>query len=144
MLAIDVPVALLSGLALAEAGKNMLKSDDPNRHHFMRTAVLLFAAFFITPIPFYFFLGWPAWEVNFLWRWQDNLHDSPLYSATRVALYAGGGSGGGLARRPPTVGYVGRAQALRGRMAADARPEAIPANTARHTLRLLVESLADI
>lgn len=60
MLAIDIPIALLSGLVLAESGKRMLKGDDPNQHYFMKSTVLLFAVFFITPVPFYFFLGWPA------------------------------------------------------------------------------------
>ncbi len=87
MLAIDIPIAMLSGFALAESGKRMLKSDDPVKQHYMKTAVLLFAVFFITPVPFYFFLGWPAWEVNFLWRWQDNLHDSPLRAAVSFLVF---------------------------------------------------------
>ena len=78
MLAIDVPISVLAGLVLAEAGKNMLKNGDRQKYSFMRVTVLLYALFFITPIPFYFFLGWPAWETNFLWRWTDHLLDSPL------------------------------------------------------------------
>jgi hypothetical protein len=87
MLAIDIPIALLAGQALAESGKNMLKGDDPNQHYFMKTIVILFAVFFITPVPFYFFLGWPAWEVNFLWQWQDNIHDSPIKAAVSFAIF---------------------------------------------------------
>jgi hypothetical protein len=87
MLAIDIPIAMLSGFALAESGKRMLKSQDQVAHYYMRTAVLLFAVFFITPVPFYFFLGWPAWEVNFLWRWPDNLHDSPLRAAVSFLVF---------------------------------------------------------
>lgn len=87
MLAIDIPIALLAGQALAESGKNMLKGDDPNQHYFMKSIVLLFAVFFITPVPFYFFLGWPAWEVNFLWRWQDHIHDSPIKAAVSFAIF---------------------------------------------------------
>ena len=87
MLAIDIPIALLAGQALAESGRNMLKGNDPNRHYFMKTSVILFAVFFITPVPFYFFLGWPAWEVNFLWRWQDNIHDSPIKAAVSFAVF---------------------------------------------------------
>lgn len=87
MLAIDIPIAMLSGFALAESGKGMLKSDDPAGHRYMKTAVLLFAVFFITPVPFYFFLGWPAWELNFLWRWQDNIHDSPLRAAVSFLVF---------------------------------------------------------
>jgi len=87
MLAIDIPIALLAGQALAESGKNMLRGNDPNQHYFMKSIVILFAVFFITPVPFYFFLGWPAWEVNFLWRWQDNIHDSPIKAAVSFALF---------------------------------------------------------
>jgi hypothetical protein len=87
MLAIDIPISLLSGLALAEAGKNMLRGNDRGRHYFMHTVVVLFAVFFITPIVFYFFLGWPAWEVNFLWRWQDDLRDSPLRAAVSFVAF---------------------------------------------------------
>ena len=84
MLAIDVPISALAGLVLAEAGRNMLGSADLQKYKFMRNTVLLYSLFFITPIPFYFFLGWPAWETNFLWRWPDHVLDSPLR--------AGGGS----------------------------------------------------
>jgi hypothetical protein len=52
MLAIDIPIALLAGQALAESDKNMLKGDDPDRHYFMKSIVLLLAVFFITPMPF--------------------------------------------------------------------------------------------
>jgi hypothetical protein len=87
MLAIDIPIAMISGFALAESGKRMLKSEDRREHRYMSTAVLLFAVFFITPVPFYFFLGWPAWEVNFLWRWQDNIHDSPLRAGVSFLIF---------------------------------------------------------
>ncbi len=87
MLAIDVPIAMLSGFALAESGKRMLKSDDSVQHRYMGAAVLLFAVFMITPVPFYFFLGWPAWEVNFLWRWQDSIHDSPLRAGVAFLVF---------------------------------------------------------
>lgn len=88
MLAIDVPIALLTGFALADAGKNMLKSEDPQKYYFMRTTVLLYTFFFLVPIPFYFFLGWPAWETNFLWRWPDNVMDSPLRASVSFAIFA--------------------------------------------------------
>jgi len=81
MLAIDVPISVLAGLVLAEASKSMLRSGDKQKYNFMRTTVLLYSIFFITPIPFYFFLGWPAWETNFLWRWPDYVLDSPLRAA---------------------------------------------------------------
>lgn len=81
MLAIDIPVSALVGLALADAGRRMLKSGDRQHYGFMRTTVLLYSVFFLTPIPFFFFLGWPAWETNFLWRWPDQMLDRPLRAA---------------------------------------------------------------
>lgn len=87
MLAIDIPISLLSGLALAEAGKNMLKGEDPDKYRFMQATVIFFAVFFITPIPFYFFMGWPAWETNYLWRWPDRIHDSPLRAFVSFAVF---------------------------------------------------------
>lgn len=77
MLAIDLPISVLTGMALADAGRDLLRSGDRAKYEALRNTVLLFAVFFITPIPFYFFLGWPAWETNFLWKWPDNLLDSP-------------------------------------------------------------------
>ncbi len=81
MLAIDVPISILAGLALTEAGKNMLKTGDSAKYNFMRITVVLYSVFFITPVPFYFFLGWPAWETNFLWQWPDHILDSPIRAA---------------------------------------------------------------
>jgi hypothetical protein len=78
MLAIDVPISALAGLVLAESGRNMLKSGERQKYSFMRTTVLLYSLFFITPVPFYFILGWPAWETNYLWRWPSHVLDSPL------------------------------------------------------------------
>lgn len=78
MLAIDVPISALAGLVIAESGKNMLRSGEKQKYSFMRTTVLLYSLFFITPIPFYFILGWPAWETNYLWEWPNHVLDSPL------------------------------------------------------------------
>jgi len=87
MLAIDLPVSLLTGLFLADAGKKLLKSDDRNNHRFVRNVVIVFSVFFITPVVFYFFSGWPAWEVNYLWKWQDNLRDSPMKAAISFVIF---------------------------------------------------------
>lgn len=87
MLAIDIPISILAGLALSEAGKEMLRSRDAQKYQFMRTSVLLYVVFFITPIPFYFFMGWPAWETNFLWSWPDVLHDSPIRASVSFAIF---------------------------------------------------------
>lgn len=82
MLAIDVPISVLAGLTLAEAGRGMLESEDRGKYNFMRSTVLLYSVFFITPVVFYFFMGWPAWEVNFLWTWTSHILDSPLRVGT--------------------------------------------------------------
>lgn len=87
MLAIDLPVSILTGLFLADAGKKFLESDDRNNHRFVRNVVIVFSVFFITPIVFYFFMGWPAWEVNYLWKWQDNLRDSPIKAAIAFVIF---------------------------------------------------------
>lgn len=81
MLAIDVPISVLAGLVLSEGGRRILEGDDRKEHDSLRKTVLLYSLFFITPIPFYFFLGWPAWETNYLWRWPDHVLDSPLRAA---------------------------------------------------------------
>jgi len=87
MLAIDLPVSVLTGLFLAEGGRRLLESDDRSKHRFVRTVVVVFSVFFITPVVFYFFMGWPAWEVNYLWKWQDNLRDTPIKAAIAFAVF---------------------------------------------------------
>jgi len=78
MLAMDVPVAVMSGLVLAEGGKHLLKSGDKEKKRFMNVIVLMYAAIFIAPAPIYYMCGWPAWEVNYLWRWVDHIKGYPL------------------------------------------------------------------
>lgn len=77
MLAIDVPIAAIAGLALADGGRPMLAHGDASQRRFMRLTTVVFAVFCITPIPFYFFLGWPGWETSFWWSWVDRMHNSP-------------------------------------------------------------------
>jgi hypothetical protein len=81
MLAIDVPIAILTGMALADAGRDLLRDGDRAKWNTMRSTVLLYTFCCLTPIPFYFFMGWPSWETNYLWRWPDSLLDSPLKAA---------------------------------------------------------------
>ncbi len=87
MLAIDLPIAVLTGLVLADGGNKLLKSDDRINHRYMRNFVIIFSVFFMTPVMFYFFMGWPAWEVNYLWEWQDNLRDSPIKAAVSFVIF---------------------------------------------------------
>lgn len=109
MLAIDGPIAVLSGLVLADAGKGLLKGGGKRGTNFMRRTVLLFAVFFITPVPFYFFMGWPAWETNYLWQWPDSLLDSPLRAFASFAIFA-------FTVAPAYLGFeLGRWLVLRGK-----------------------------
>lgn len=55
MLLIDVPVGLIAGQVIADAGRNMLRSGDRQKYRFLRTTTLVFAFCFITPIVIYFF-----------------------------------------------------------------------------------------
>jgi|GEM_PF-1707041 len=81
MLAIDVPISVLAGMALADAGRDLLREGGREGCSAMRNTVLLYTFIFLTPIPFYFFMGWPAWETNFLWHWPDSLLDNPVKAA---------------------------------------------------------------
>jgi len=88
MLAMDIPLALMTGMVLAEAGKGLIKSEDKEKNTFLNVVVLMYAAIFIAPTPGYYFNGWPAWECNFMWEWVDNLNDLPLRAAFSYALMA--------------------------------------------------------
>ena len=90
MLAMDIPIALMTGMVLAEAGKNLIKGEDENKEKktFLNLVVLMYAAIFIAPTPGYYFGGWPAWECNFMWEWVDHIYDSPLRAAFSYALLA--------------------------------------------------------
>ena len=109
MLAIDVPIATLAGLVLAEGGRGMIESQDEHKTAFMRVVVLMFGAIFITPTPFYYFLGWPSWETNYLWQWVDQIYDSPIRAAFSYVLFA-------LAIIPAYLGFeLGRYFILKGK-----------------------------
>jgi hypothetical protein len=53
MLAMDIPIALMTGMVLAEAGKNLIKGEDENKEKktFLNVVVLMYAAIFIAPTP---------------------------------------------------------------------------------------------
>ena len=84
MLLIDIPVGLIAGQVIADAGRNMLKSGDSNKYLFLRTTTIIFAFCFITPIVIYFFLGWPGWETNFFFEQVDHIRNNP-----KLALLSG-------------------------------------------------------
>jgi hypothetical protein len=109
MLAMDVPIAVMAGLVLSEAGSKMIEKKDDQKTLFLRVLVCMFAAIFITPTPFYYLLGWPAWETNFLWKWVDGIADHPLRASFAYALFA-------LAIIPTVIGFeAGRRLILRGK-----------------------------
>ena len=88
MLAMDIPIAAMSGMILAEGGKKLAISDDREKKLLLRFITLAYAAIFIAPTPVYFFLGWPAWEVNYMWPWVDHILDVPIRAAFAYVLLA--------------------------------------------------------
>ena len=86
MLAMDIPMAAMTGFILAEAGAKQLNENNPQKNNYMRIVVTMFMAVFFAPNAVYYTLGWPAWETNYLWEWVDGLHDSPLRAGFSHAL----------------------------------------------------------
>ena len=77
MLLIDIPVGLIAGQVIADAGRNMIQSGDREKYLFLRMMTIIFAFCFITPVVIYFFLGWPAWETNYFFPQVDYIQDNP-------------------------------------------------------------------
>lgn len=88
MMAMDVPLSAACAMAFAEAGKNMIRSEDPDKTTFVRLVVLTFSGISVASNVFYYMLGWPAWETNFLWPWVDHIMDHPLRAGFSHALFA--------------------------------------------------------
>lgn len=88
MMAMDIPLSAACAMAFAEAGKKMIRSGDPNKTIIVRLTVLVFAGIAVASNVFYYMLGWPAWETNFLWRWVDGIMDHPLRAAFSHGLFA--------------------------------------------------------
>jgi len=110
MLLIDVPVGLIAGQVIADAGRNMLKSGEREKYLFLRTTTIVFAFCFITPVVIYFFSGWPGWETNYFFEKVDHIRNSP-----GLALVAGVGVVG-MALIPAILGLVsGRCLVMRGK-----------------------------
>ncbi|MFH0775755.1 MAG: hypothetical protein V2A53_09780 [bacterium] len=84
MLLIDVPVGLIAGQVIADAGRNMIKGGDSKNYLFLKTMTIIFAFCFITPVVIYFFLGWPAWETNYFFSQVDCIQNNP-----KLALLSG-------------------------------------------------------
>ena len=86
MLAMDIPMAVMTGFVFAEAGAKQLKENNQEKNLFIRIYVAMFMAIFFAPNAVYYTLGWPAWEVNYLWSWVDGIHDNPLRAGFSHAL----------------------------------------------------------
>lgn len=109
MLAMDIPMSMMCGMVLAEAGRHLVRTRDTEKLRFMRVVVPLFAAVALAPNVFYYMLGWPAWEVNFLWLWVDDIQDHPLRAGFSHALFA-------VTLIPAMIGFeIGRALIYQGR-----------------------------
>lgn len=84
----DIPVSAMAGMILAEGGKKLILSENKNDKLLLRFITLAYAAIFIFPTPVYFFLGWPAWELNYLAPWADSVFDTPIKAAFSYVLLA--------------------------------------------------------
>ncbi|MCP4654252.1 MAG: hypothetical protein GY856_02415 [bacterium] len=109
MMAMDIPLSAACGVVFAEAGKNLIKSQDPDKIMFARLVALLFAATITASNVFYYMLGWPAWETNFLWAWVDGIMDNPLRAGFSHGLIA-------MTVIPAWIGFeIGRSLILKGK-----------------------------
>ncbi len=88
MLAMDIPMAAMTGLVMAEAGEQILKQQSHEKNNFMRIFVAMFMGVFFAPNAVYYTLGWPAWEVNYLWPGIDGMKDNPLKAGFSHVLIA--------------------------------------------------------
>lgn len=88
MLAMDIPMAAMTGLIMAEAGGHLLEKRDPDKKNFMRIVVAMFMGIFFAPNAVYYTLGWPAWETNYLWPGIDGIRDSALKAGFSHLLIA--------------------------------------------------------
>ena len=88
MLAMDIPISVMSGMLLAEGGKKLILADGKNDKLLLRFITLAYAAIFIFPTPVYYFLGWPAWEINYAGSWADHIFDTPVKAAFSYVLLA--------------------------------------------------------
>lgn len=98
MLLIDVPVGLIVGQVIADAGRNMLNSGEKEKYRFLRTTTIIFAFCFILPVVIYFFSGWPGWETNYFFEQADYIRNNP-----QLALLSGIGVVA-MALIPPLLG----------------------------------------
>jgi len=88
MLLIDVPVGIVAGQVIADASRDAITARDRASVSRVRAIAIIFAYLITTPVIVYFFLGWPAWETNYFWRWVDNVQGTPELALSSFMLIA--------------------------------------------------------
>lgn len=77
MLLIDIPVGIVAGQVIADAGRDAIRSGNKDVISSVRSIAIIFAYLITTPVVIYFFMGWPAWETNYFWEWVDHIQGTP-------------------------------------------------------------------
>ncbi|GMT48158.1 MAG: hypothetical protein IEMM0007_1724 [bacterium] len=88
MLLIDIPVGIVAGQVIADASRDAVTRGDTGTVSRIRAIAITFAYLITTPVIIYFFLGWPAWETNYFWKWVDNIQETPLLALSAFMLIA--------------------------------------------------------
>ncbi|NOZ24732.1 MAG: hypothetical protein GXO94_01370 [Nitrospirae bacterium] len=88
MLLIDVPVGIVAGQVIADASRDAIAARDGTAVSRARAIAIIFAYLATTPVIVYFFLGWPAWEMNYFWKWVDNVQGTPELALSSFMLIA--------------------------------------------------------
>ncbi len=88
MLLIDIPVGIVAGQVIADAGRFAIKSGNKELISKVRSVAIIFAYLFTTPVVIYFFMGWPAWETNYFWRWVDHIQGTPSLAIVGFMIVA--------------------------------------------------------
>ncbi len=88
MLLIDIPVGIVAGQVIADAGRRALQTGNKELTSSVRHIALTFAYLITTPVIIYFFMGWPAWETNYFWKWVDNIKGMPHLAMSAFMIIA--------------------------------------------------------
>lgn len=88
MLLIDVPVGIVAGQVIADAGRAALVTGGRKEASRVRSLALLFAYLITTPVIIYFYIGWPAWETNYFWGWVDGIQGNPSLAISSFLVIA--------------------------------------------------------
>lgn len=88
MLLIDIPVGIVAGQVIADAGREAIRSGNKDVISRVRSIAIIFAYLFTTPVVIYFFMGWPAWETNYFWAWVDHIQGTPSLAIVGFMIVA--------------------------------------------------------